>query len=85
MPTVLLVNGWRFFFYADEGNEPIHVHARKGDMDCKYWLNTKAFDIKEAFAYGLGPADRREVRKIIFAHFAQLESAWKSFQKRKNS
>jgi len=33
MPTVLLVRGWRVFFCADEGNEPIHVHAKKGDFD----------------------------------------------------
>lgn len=85
MPTILLVNGWRFFFYANEGNEPMHIHARKGDMECKFWLKPLAFDIEEAFAHGLGPADRREVRKIIFAHFAQLEAGWKSFQKRKKT
>jgi len=39
MPTILVILGWRLFFYANEGNEPIHVHCRKGDMECKYWLN----------------------------------------------
>ena len=85
MPTILLVNGWRFFLHANEGREPMHVHARKGDMECKFWLKPSAFDIEEAFAHGLGPADRREVRKIIFAFFFQFKSAWKSFQKRKKS
>ncbi|NIL99295.1 MAG: DUF4160 domain-containing protein, partial [Planctomycetales bacterium] len=31
MPTILRIRGWRVFFYADEGDEPIHVHARKAD------------------------------------------------------
>ena len=39
MPTILLIFGWRLFFYANEGNEPIHVHCRKGEKECKYWLD----------------------------------------------
>jgi hypothetical protein len=26
MPTVLLLNGFRFFFYSNENNEPVHIH-----------------------------------------------------------
>ena len=33
MPTVLYIRGWRFFFYSDEGNEPIHIHVQKGDSE----------------------------------------------------
>jgi hypothetical protein len=51
MPTILVILGWRLFFYANEGDEPIHVHCRKGDMECKYWLNRESFDLEEAFAY----------------------------------
>jgi Domain of unknown function (DUF4160) len=36
MPTILYVQGWRFHFYSNEGNEPMHVHAVKGDAECKY-------------------------------------------------
>ena len=32
MPTILYVQGWRFHSY--EGNEPMHVHAIKGDAEC---------------------------------------------------
>ena len=84
MPTILLVKGWRFFFYADERNEPIHVHARKGGMECKYWLKMATYDLVEAFAYDMGSSQRREVRQIVFEHFAQIESEWKAFQRRKN-
>ncbi len=27
MPTILYVQGWRFHFYANEGNEPMHYAA----------------------------------------------------------
>lgn len=36
MPTILQILGWRFFFYSNEGNEPIHIHAEKAEMECKY-------------------------------------------------
>jgi hypothetical protein len=84
MPTILLVKGWRFFFYANERNEPMHVHAKKADMECKYWLKPRDFDAIEAFAFGMGPKDRREVRQIVFENFAQIESEWKAFQRRRN-
>jgi len=33
MPTVLRADGYRFFFYSDEGNprEPPHIHAVSGE------------------------------------------------------
>ncbi|MGQ9799786.1 MAG: DUF4160 domain-containing protein [Ignavibacterium sp.] len=30
MPTILFINGWRFFFYSNEMNEPIHIHFQNG-------------------------------------------------------
>jgi hypothetical protein len=31
MPTLLRVEGFRFFFFSNEGQEPPHVHVSKGD------------------------------------------------------
>ena|ERR1035441_3047601 len=78
MPTILYVQGWRFHFYSNEGNEPIHVHAVKGDAECKYWLQPERFDIVEEFEYNCTPRLRREVRQIIFAHFEQIIDAWRT-------
>ncbi len=46
MPTILLIMGWRFFFYSNERNEPIHIHCRKGEKESKYWLDRKHFDVR---------------------------------------
>ena len=78
IPTILLVKGWRVFFYSNEGNEPMHVHARKGDADCKFWIDTARFEIEEDFAYGLTPQLRREVRQVIFEHFDEICTAWRA-------
>ena len=36
MPTILLKDGFCFFFYSSEGNEPQHIHFTKGDAIGKY-------------------------------------------------
>lgn len=76
MPTVLLILGWRLFFYSNEGDEPMHVHAKKGDAQAKYWLDEDRFEIRQAWAHGLTPRLEREVRRIIFGHFDLLTAAW---------
>lgn len=85
MPTVLFIDGWRFFFYANEGNEPIHIHAQKAGKECKYWLDVKEFDVIEAFSHRMRQKDKRMVKKIIFEYFELIEKAWDDFQERKDS
>ncbi|MCX7015942.1 MAG: DUF4160 domain-containing protein [Candidatus Sumerlaeota bacterium] len=80
MPAILVMRGWRFFFYANEKNEPIHIHCRKGDADAKYWLDVEGLDAVEAHAYNMTVADRRTVRRIIFDHFDYIVGEWDRFQ-----
>lgn len=84
MPTILVILGWRFFFYANERNEPIHVHCRKGNAEAKYWLDVEGFETIEAHSYGLSPAEKRIVRRIIFDHFDYVVAEWGRFQERGN-
>ena len=35
MPTLLRLNGYRFYFFSHEPNEPPHVHIDKGDATIK--------------------------------------------------
>ncbi|MBC7865284.1 MAG: DUF4160 domain-containing protein [Bacteroidia bacterium] len=79
MPTVLYIFGWRLFFYSNEGSEPIHIHAEKGDMECKYWLLIEEVEIREAFAYNMNPAAKKEVKKIIYQHFDLIVNAWNTY------
>ena len=81
MPTILEILGWRLFFYANEGNEPIHIHARKAERECKYWIDAENYDISEAYSSKL--KDKREIRRIIFEHFDYIVEQWEEFQRRK--
>jgi Ni,Fe-hydrogenase maturation factor len=82
MPTVLYILGWRFFFYSNEGSEPIHIHAEKGDMECKFWLIIEEYEIKEVFSYNLSPSSKKEVKKIIYQNFDLIVEAWNSYFKK---
>jgi hypothetical protein len=79
MPTVLYIFGWRLFFYSNENKEPIHIHAEKGDMECKFWLLVDEIEIREDFAYNMSPASKREIKKIIYQHFDLILDAWNNY------
>jgi hypothetical protein len=32
------IEGFRFFFYSEENDEPIHIHVAKGECEAKFWL-----------------------------------------------
>jgi hypothetical protein len=38
VPTVLRWNGYRFYFFSNEGTEPAHVHVDKSGCTAKVWL-----------------------------------------------
>lgn len=83
MPTILLVAGWRFFFYSNEGNEPIHIHCQKAEAEAKFWLDVDTFEATEAHSFNMSPADKRTVRKIVFEHFDYIVSEWRKWQEAK--
>ena len=82
MPTILMKYGWRFFFYANEGNEPIHIHCKSAEKECKYWLDCENFTIHEAYSYKMSVKDNRLVKKIIFENFDYIEEQWNLFKER---
>ena len=65
--------------FSNEGNEPVHIHATKGDMECKFWLLVDEVAIKEAFAFNMTPASTREIKKIIYQHFDLIVDSWNTY------
>jgi hypothetical protein len=49
MPAVLRVRGFRFYFYANEGSEPPHIHVDKGGATAKLWLSPVRWEKTEGF------------------------------------
>ena len=72
MPTVLRVDGHRFFFYSNEGSEPPHIHVQKADKYAKFWLQP----IRVAESVGYTGKEIRHLQDIITEHLQLLLEAW---------
>ena len=76
MPTVLRIRGFKVFFFSEEGNEPVHVHVRKGDGVAKFWLDPVRLEYNDGFK-------KQELRVIIAMleeHEAELIQAWNEIE-----
>ncbi len=60
MPNVLRANGYRFFFYSNEGDprEPAHIHVMKGGAEMKIWLEPQ---ISVAESHGFNASEQRAI------------------------
>jgi uncharacterized protein DUF4160 len=72
VPTLLRTDGFRFFFYSNEGHEPPHVHVEKGDGEAKVWLQPVAV----VYSYRLNPAELRRVRELTLQHQVDFADQW---------
>jgi hypothetical protein len=79
MPVVLRVDGYRFWFYEADLDEPLHVHVGKEGKEAKYWLNP----IRMARAGRFKPVDLREIERIINDNLDFLRSAWEQEQSKR--
>ena len=72
MPTILLVAGYRFFFFSLEGNEPPHVHVERGDDVAKYWLAP----LQLAESHGFRSSELNRLRGLVMEHRTTFLEAW---------
>ena len=75
MPTLLLVEGYRFYFFSDERHEPPHVHVRRGDSIAKLWLQPVDF----AFSRGFLRSELRRIRELTFEHQVFFVERWHEY------
>ena len=74
--TLLYWNGFRFFFYSNENDEPIHVHVSKGDFHCKIWLESS---VELAYARGGYGKDVNRVTEVAEQNAEFLILKWNEF------
>ena len=72
MPTVLRIEGYRFFFYSLEGTEPPHIHVERGDDVAKYWLDP----INLAQSRGFRSHELSRVRAMVIENRLAFMEAW---------
>ena len=78
MPRLLVVEGFRFFFFSGEGTEPPHVHVEKGDGYAKLWLSP----VELVYARGLTRAETRRIRELTYEHAEDFLERWNEYFRR---
>ncbi len=75
MPTILRIDGYRFYFYSHEPNEPPHVHVDKAGATAKIWLTPVGL----ARNIGFRGRELSAVLKYVTAHRDALLEGWHDF------
>ena len=73
MPTILIVQGFRFFFWSNENDEPMHIHVEKGGAEGKIWLLP---NVKFAYMHGFTPKQQKVIMEIIIANVSIFKQKW---------
>ncbi len=78
MPTVFRRDGYRFFFFSNEGDprEPPHVHARRAGEEAKLWLRP---EVAVADSFGFYAAVLNALVRIVREERARIERAWNGY------
>ena len=74
-PTVKIVGPYRFFFYANELEEPPHIHVRRDRSVAKYWLGDVALVRSRRF----NAQELARIEQIVREHEDELREAWNGF------
>ena len=72
MPEVFREFGFVFFFYSNEGQEPMHIHVRKTGGFAKFWIEPIELD----FAQGLKVSDLKMAEQLIIDHIDLIKRKW---------
>lgn len=72
MPTVLRLDGYRFFFYSLEGSEPPHIHVEHAGRVAKFWLRP----VELVMSDGFRSAEISWLRSIVLTNRDSFEEAW---------
>lgn len=75
MPTVLIKEGFRIFFYSADGNEPIHVHIEYGDAMAKFWMNPISLES----SYRMKAKDLKKARTILEDNSELIRREWNEY------
>lgn len=78
MPVVFRWNGFRFHFFANEGDprEPVHIHVSRPGATAKFWLFP---DVELAYNRGLDARTIKRLREVIEERQAEIEEFWNDF------
>jgi len=75
MPTVLRTGPYRFFFYAGDRHEPVHVHVERDTGTAKFWLEPVSLQSSAGFPR----AELNDIQRLIIQHRPIILRRWHDY------
>ena len=75
MPTVLIWNGYRFYFFCNEGFEPPHIHIDRAENTVKFWLEP----VSMARNFGFSQRELRILEEKVRTERHTFLEAWHGY------
>ena len=75
MPTIMRVGPYRFFFYASDREEPVHVHVERDAELAKFWL----IPVRLQHSVGFGRSELVKVENLVTEHSEVIVEAWNDY------
>ncbi len=74
MPTLLLLNGFRFFFYVND-HPPKHVHIEKGEGIAKFNL----YPVELVRSKRFNASEINTIRKLVLENRELFNNKWDEY------
>lgn len=74
MPTILRLNGFRFFFYTNE-HLPKHIHVEKGEGTAKFNL----FPVELVKSKRFRAYEINDIRKLVSENLELFKDKWDEY------
>ena len=75
VPTSLRIGPYRFFFYANDRDEPAHVHVQRERNTAKFWIDPVRLERSGRFR----AQELLEIQRIIRQNKVRLLKAWDEY------
>ncbi|MDH5720344.1 MAG: DUF4160 domain-containing protein [Spirochaetia bacterium] len=78
MPKIFEWNGYKFFFFSNEGEplEPAHVHVRKSGNLAKFWLMP---DVKLSESWGFNSKELKQLLEKVKENKTFMMEKWNEY------
>jgi hypothetical protein len=71
----LRIGPYRFFFYANENDEPAHIHVQRDRAVAKFWLEPVAY----ARSTNFSARELSQLLELVEVHQVTFVEAWNEF------
>jgi hypothetical protein len=75
VPTVLRIDGYDFHFFANEGEEPPHIHVDRAEFAAKFWLDP----VSLVWSNFRKHSEHTRLTQMVVENQALLLEAWFAF------